>query len=62
MAEEKKGKYWYHTTIWYCVQCGDETKYRERHYTPKPEKWEDRYEMKYEVCDGCWYSMKLVFG
>jgi hypothetical protein len=48
-------KYWY---LWYigeCPVCGSDHSYRERRYTPKPEKREDR--IKYlsytETYDHC---------
>lgn len=33
---------WYETDIYVCVLCCHEQRYRERMYTPRPEKWEDR--------------------
>lgn len=57
--ENKKQKYWYHTTIYECVLCGKQTKYRERRYTTKPEDYAERYEYNQEACNNCWYGMKL---
>ena len=57
--ETKMQKYWYYTTIYECVLCGRQTKYRERRYTPKPENWEDRYDYNQEACNDCWYGMKM---
>ena len=54
MKEEKrhpKGKgCWYRTIVYYCVLCGRENTYRERMWTPKPEKWNERYIIKEEAC------------
>ncbi len=45
--EENKKKYWYHTTVYACVLCGKETKYKERVYDKETAgtKWHD---------DLCW--------
>lgn len=45
-------KYWYMTYVEYCPVCGKEDTWRERRYTPRPEKWEDRHDFK-EVYDWC---------
>ena len=55
MEKDNKKKYWYHTTIYYCVICGRENKYRERRYTPKPENWGDRNVFIEEMCNNCKY-------
>lgn len=36
-------KYWYYITNDSCPACGSEDISKERMYTPKPEKWEDRH-------------------
>ncbi len=45
-----KNKYWYHTETWSCVLCGHETVYKERRYTPKPEKPGDRQVWHENAC------------
>ena len=47
-----KGKYWYHTTIYMCVLCGRENKYRERRPMPKPEEHWKRIEVIEDACHG----------
>jgi len=37
-------KYWYKFTVYWCVLCGHETKYKERIYDkPKPDDYYERY-------------------
>ena len=50
-AAEKK-KYWYRITIHYCPVCASEEIFKERQYTPRPEKWQDRNEFV-EMYDWC---------
>jgi uncharacterized Zn finger protein (UPF0148 family) len=50
-------KYWYKTYIDYCPVCGKEEVTKERQYTPKPEKEEDRYNFMTSLCYSCEYSM-----
>lgn len=45
-------KYWFFITIYYCPQCNRTQVYKERRYTPRPEKWEDRNE-EIESWDSC---------
>ena len=48
--------YWYLITIYYCVICGKEDKYRERIYDkPKPENWNERNIFIENMCDKCKY-------
>jgi hypothetical protein len=44
------GPYWYHTTIYMCVLCGYEDKYKERRYDPKPEDPCDRINVIQNAC------------
>jgi hypothetical protein len=45
--------YWYHISSYYCPICGRDDTFRERRYTPRPDRWEDRHEFKevYDYCD-----------
>jgi hypothetical protein len=45
--------YWYLITIYECPACGSTKQYRERQYTPRPPRWEDRHicEVHYDWCD-----------
>ena len=45
-------KYWYFISVEYCPVCGRDDTWRERRYSPRPEKWEDRHSFK-EVYDWC---------
>ena len=45
-------KYWYYITIYYCPQCNKTVEIRERKYTLRPDKWEERHEVK-EQYDWC---------
>lgn len=36
--------YWYKFYVGECPVCGRDCSFKERQYTPKPDKWEDRYE------------------
>jgi hypothetical protein len=45
-----KGKYWYFVTVYTCVLCGHEDKYRERRYDPKPADWWERHKFHEEAC------------
>lgn len=47
-----KRPYWLFITTDFCPQCGSTRTYRERRYTPRPERWEDRHEDN-EVWDSC---------
>lgn len=42
--------YWYFIYVTECVLCGGGDEWRERRYTPKPEKWEDRHEFSQHAC------------
>ena len=48
-------KYWYRIYIGECPVCGRSKSYRERVYSPRPEKREDRYVWlsDQETYDGC---------
>lgn len=48
-----KKKYWVFIEVWECPVCGDGETFRERRYTPRPEKWEDRhkYVRHYDYCN-----------
>jgi len=51
--QKKTGDYWYLTTIYECVLCGHETKYRERIYDrPKPRDRSDRIIYRQDACHG----------
>lgn len=45
-------KYWYKVYIHYCPVCGSEKRYRERQYSLRPEKREDRISWSdyYDYC------------
>ncbi len=45
-------KCWYFVTVEYCPICAHDRTTRERRYTARPERWEDRHEI-FEVWDGC---------
>jgi hypothetical protein len=49
--QRKVYPYWYHTTIYMCVLCGCEDKYRERRYDPKPENPADRINIIQNACN-----------
>ncbi len=37
------GTYWYLITLHYCPVCGASRLFRERQYSKKPERWEERH-------------------
>lgn len=45
-------QHWYFITIYECPVCGRGSEERERRYTPKPEREEDRYEFVQDY-DNC---------
>lgn len=49
----KHKPHWYRVTVFYCPACGGETKYKERMYSPRPDKWEERNEWidAWDYCD-----------
>jgi hypothetical protein len=51
--------HWYFITTFHCVLGGCTTVYRERRYTPRPEKWEDRHAWREHACYTCQYGMFL---
>lgn len=48
-----KPKFWIYITTDYCPACGGITTYRERRYTPRPDRWEDRHHEteSWDYCD-----------
>jgi len=48
---EEKRKYWYYTTTYCCVLCGNEKVYRERRYDEKPKDPGNRQEYHEMACD-----------
>jgi len=49
---ERKTKYWYFYTEYYCPVCGRTQVYKNRMQYPKPENWDDRHE-EIEAFDYC---------
>jgi len=49
--QKKVGPYWYKTTVYFCVLCGRQNKYRERQYDPKPENPSDRTSWHQDACN-----------
>jgi hypothetical protein len=47
-------KFWIYKEDHYCPVCGNSDVYRQRMYTPKPEKWEERFTIieYYDWCEG----------
>ena len=52
MEKQKRKKYWYFYTIYYCPICCKEIIYKERRYTKKPKYYEDRISVR-ETWDYC---------
>jgi len=52
MKGHKHRPHWYFITVHYCPVCGFSEEFRERRYSSRPEKWEDRHEFK-EMYDWC---------
>jgi hypothetical protein len=53
---DKKGKYWYKITTYYCPICGKDDTFRTRVYekdVPRPPEWNNRHEFRdmYDWCD-----------
>lgn len=48
-----KRRHWYFITYDECPICGHEIETRERRYTPRPPRFEDRHEfiVHYDYCD-----------
>jgi hypothetical protein len=51
LPKKEKRKYWYFIYYEECVLCGRNEEFRERRYTPRPEKYEDRHEFSQYACD-----------
>lgn len=46
--------HWYFITTVYCLFGGDQEVYRERRYTRRPKRWENRHKMEtIGACYGC---------
>lgn len=41
---------WYFIHQWFCVLCGRSTEDRERRWTPRPKRWEDRHDYREGAC------------
>jgi hypothetical protein len=50
LPKTEKKKYWCYIVCDWCVLCGRSRETRERRYTPRPEKWEDRHEYTEYAC------------
>lgn len=48
--DKRKIRHWYFVTEEECVLCWRHNIYRERRYTPKPEKYEDRHRFIQYMC------------
>ena len=40
---KRRRKHWYYVTSFYCPLCGRVDTYRERRYTRRPKRWENRH-------------------
>lgn len=47
---ESLPSHWYFIYQSECVLCGAYEEYRERRFTERPEKWEDRHEYEQYAC------------
>ena len=52
-TRKKIPKHWYFIDEDYCPICGGSKVYRERKYTERPERYEDRHDFEevYDYCD-----------
>ena len=50
MSQAKGRGCWYFISEWWCVLCGRSEQTRERRWTPKPKRAEDRYEYTEGAC------------
>ena len=45
-------KHWYFIHVDYCVLCGVERVERERRYTRRPKRWQNRHKLTEFACSG----------
>lgn len=52
LRKRKHRPHWYFIYSDFCVLCMRTETERERRYTPRPERWEDRHELTESACSG----------
>jgi len=57
MTRKLHRPHWYLVTTYYCVLCGKTEVFKERRYTPKPKRYEDRHNFHEHGCYSCQYGM-----
>jgi hypothetical protein len=54
MARNPQATHWYFIYSDFCPACGATKETRERRFTPRPKKWQDRHQQteSYDYCIG----------